>query len=173
MMWHTHAAMGACATWLLLPLASSDDSATIAVLMALGVIGAMVPDLDAVESKIKHIRLFGIKPLVPVASAINRDFGHRGCLHSARGWALWTGLILPSVIFLGWSGMAALSLGYASHLISDSATKSGIMLCYPQRPRFYLLPKRWRVTTGSPVEEVIFVLAAMFTLALLLNQMSL
>ena len=53
MMWHTHAAMGASATWLLLPFVLPDNSAIIAGLMVCCATGAMVPDLDAVESKIK------------------------------------------------------------------------------------------------------------------------
>lgn len=49
------------------------------------VVGALVPDLDATESKIKHVRVMGIKPFVPVYRAINREFGHRGLLHSLWG----------------------------------------------------------------------------------------
>ena len=85
MMWHTHAAMGASATWLLVPFVGSDNSAILAALMVFCSIGALVPDLDAVESKIKHVRVGGIKPFVPLSRAINRDFGHRGLLHSLWG----------------------------------------------------------------------------------------
>ena len=56
MMWHTHAAIGASATWLLMALLPQDDWGTIAVVMVFCVIGALVPDLDAVESKIKHVK---------------------------------------------------------------------------------------------------------------------
>ena len=94
MMWHTHAAMGASATWLLYPFVLVDGSENIAVLLAFCVVGAMMPDLDAIESKIKHIRIMGIKPFVPVSRAINREFGHRGLLHSLWGWVGWTILIL-------------------------------------------------------------------------------
>lgn len=85
MMWHTHAAMGASATWLLVPLLPKDDSGATTIVMACCVIGAIVPDLDAVESRIKHVKLCGFKPFVPVARSINREFGHRGLLHSLRG----------------------------------------------------------------------------------------
>ena len=76
-MWHTHAAMGASATWLLAPFVPPDGSVTIARLMVFCVVAAMVPDLDAVESKIKHVKVLGIKPLVPVSRVINREFGHQ------------------------------------------------------------------------------------------------
>lgn len=80
MMWHTHAAMGASATWLLVPFVPPDKSAILAALMVsvslyLCISGALMPDLDAVESKIKHVKVLGIKPLVPVSTAINRDLG--------------------------------------------------------------------------------------------------
>ncbi len=81
MMWHTHAAMGASAVWLLLPFLSPGDPSFVAVLMAFAMAGALVPDLDAVESKLKHVRVGNIKPLVPVARVSNRNFGHRGLLH--------------------------------------------------------------------------------------------
>jgi membrane-bound metal-dependent hydrolase YbcI (DUF457 family) len=101
MMWHTHAAIGASAIWLLLPLLPPDGSVNISVLMAFCLAGALVPDLDASESKAKHIKVAGVEPLVPVAIAINRDFAHRGVLHSRWGWMIWTLLILPLGLGLG------------------------------------------------------------------------
>ena len=172
MMWHTHAAIGASATWLLVPFVPLDNSAIIAVLMVFCVVGAMVPDLDAVESKIKHVKVINIKPLVPVSRAINRDFGHRGLLHSLRGWLIWTALLLPLIAAFGWLSVAALSLGYASHLAGDACTRTGIPLLYPQRKNYFLLPTKIRVVTGSAEEDIIFVLAAMLTLMLLLGHMS-
>jgi hypothetical protein len=51
MMRHTHAAIGANAAWLLVPLVPLDGSVVITALMVFCVVGAMVPDLDAVKSK--------------------------------------------------------------------------------------------------------------------------
>ena len=171
MMWHTHAAIGASATWLLVPFVPSDSSAIPAVLMVFCVIGAMVPDLDAVESKIKHVKVLGIKPLVPVSKAINRDFGHRGLWHSPRGWAVWTVLILPLIVVIGWLPVVALSLGYASHLAGDACTRTGIPLLYPKRDRFYLLPGRLRVTTGSEYEELFFAAFSLGAVTMLLEHL--
>lgn len=127
-MWHTHAAIGASVTWCLLPFMPADGTLSISVVLACCVVGALTPDLDASESKIKHIKVLGIEPLVPVAVGLNREFGHRGALRSARGWAVWTLLIMPLAWWVGWLPIAALSLGYASHLAGDACTRTGIPL---------------------------------------------
>ena len=75
-------AMGASTVWLLLPLLLVEDSLVVAVLMAFAMVGALVRDLRGNESKIKHVSVKGIKPLVPIARAINRDLDRRGLLHS-------------------------------------------------------------------------------------------
>lgn len=157
-MWHTHAAIGASTVWVLLPFTPPDNSANIGLLVVCAAIGALLPDLDATESKIKHVKVIGIKPLVPVSRAINRDFGHRDLLHSLWGWLIWTVIILPLSVIMGWLPVVALSLGYASHLLGDACTKSGIHLLYPRRRKQHLLPKRLRVTTGSDFEEGVFIL---------------
>ena len=171
MMWHTHAAIGASTVWLLTPFLPLDNTANIAVVTVFAVIGALVPDLDAVESKIKHVKVMGIKPLVPVSSAINREFRHRGLLHSLRGWMLWTVLIMLLGVEIGWLPVVALSLGYASHLTGDACTRSGIPLLYPKRDRFYLLPGRLRVTTGSEYEELFFAAFSLAAVTMLLENL--
>ncbi len=141
MMWHMHAAIGAGAMWLLLPFVPMDVLASITIVMAFCVVEALMPDLDAVESKIKHVKLMGIKPLVLVSRAINRDFGQRGLLHSMRGWATWMVLISPLVLWLGIMPVLALSLGYISHLAGDACTRTGIPCSIHQRNNsiYYLL----------------------------------
>jgi inner membrane protein len=171
MMWHTHAAIGASATWLLAPFVPPDDSAIIAALMICCVAGAMVPDLDAVESKIKHVKVVNIKPLVSVSIAINRQFGHRGLLHSLRGWLIWTLMILPLGVVIGWLSVAALALGYASHLAGDACTPTGIPLLYPQRKSYHFLPREIRVVTGSEFEELFFVTFVLLSFVLLLARL--
>lgn len=116
--------------------------AVIAMVMVFCVSGALVPDLDAVESKIKHFRILGIKPFVPVSRTLNRNFGHRGLLYSLRGWLIWTLLILPTSMTIGWLPVAALSFGYASHLVGHACTRTGIPLLYPKQVRWFLLPPR-------------------------------
>jgi membrane-bound metal-dependent hydrolase YbcI (DUF457 family) len=133
-----------------------------AVLTIYAVAGAMVPDLDAVESKIKHVKVMGIKPLVPVAVAINREFVHRKLLHSLRGSAAWTLLNSPFAARAGCLPVAALSLG-------DACTRTGIALFCPQRNDYHLLPVWLRVVTGSEAEEVFFVIFALISRAMLLR----
>ncbi len=75
----------------------------------------------------------------------------------------------PLLIWIGWAPVAALLLGYASHLLGDAATKSGIRLLYPNTKTYHLLPQGWRFTTGSLAEEVVTVLLLFPVLLLLLQ----
>src|SRR5437868_6829181 len=99
MMWHTHAVIGGSTVWLLMPFVPTGynphNTENIAVLMAFAVTGALLPDLDAAESKIKHFKIAGTKLFLPLAVVIHRDFGHRRLWHSLWGWGLWTVIILP------------------------------------------------------------------------------
>ena len=168
-MWHTHAAIGASTLWLLLPFLPSDNSVNMGVLVTCAATGALMPDLDAAESKIRHVKFFDIKPLLPVAIVVNRDFGHRSLLHSARGWAGWTLLVLPLSVITGWIAVSAFSVGYASHLLADACTRTGIPLCYPNRKRFHILPTRLQILTGSASEEALFPWFAFLILVLLFS----
>jgi membrane-bound metal-dependent hydrolase YbcI (DUF457 family) len=161
--------MGTSATWLLMPFVPPDNAAILANLMVFCVIGALVPNLDAVESKIKHVKVLGIKPLVPLSRAMNNEFGHRGLLHSLRGWVGATVLILPLGAVIGWLPVVALSLGYASHLAGDACTRTGIPLLHPKRIPFHLLPVRIRVVTGSEYEELFFITFVLLAIAMLLE----
>lgn len=67
--------------------------------------------------------------------------------------------------------VAALSLGYASHLAGDACTRTGIPLFYPQRKNYHLLPIRIRVVTGSEYEELFFVVFAMLNICLLMARL--
>ncbi len=118
-----------------------------------------MPDLDVAQLKITYVTIAGIRPFVPVSIATYRVFGHWGWIY---GWGIWTGIMVPMSVIIGWLPAAAMSLGYASHLLGDACTKSGIPLLYPKRQKWHLLPKRWRVTTGSGIEEVLFVLFVLF-----------
>jgi len=168
MMGRTHALLGALAAGALLPSASPDR---LALWMALGAFGALLPDLDASESKIKRLSLGGITPFAPLSLALNRRFGHRGALHSLLGWGLASLLFLPLGLFLGLGVPVALSLGYGSHLVADACTKSGIPALYPHRERMHLLPRALRLTTGSLAEEALLVALGLLLFALLLSQL--
>ncbi len=175
-MWHTHAVIGINTVWVLLPVLPAnhlvaDPSVNIGFLAGCAVLGALLPDLDAAESKIKHLKLLGtqFKPFLLPSQVVHRSDQHRGLLHSLSGLCMVAGLSTPLIWWVGWAPVGALLLGYASHLMADSATKSGIRLLYPRPRRFYLLPRSWRITTGSEVEEAVFVIIANFALALLLH----
>lgn len=142
-------------------------------MMAFAVIGGLAPDLDAAESKIKHLKIAGIKPFIPLAVVIHRDFGHRRLWHSLYGWGLWTIIIMPLSLEISWLPIAALSLGYAGHLVGDAGTKSGIPLLYPKSNKWHLFAKKFRIATGSYNEEVVFVLFSLLVMNLLIDNMKL
>ena len=170
MMGRTHALLGALAAGALLPSPSPDR---LALWMALGAFGALLPDLDASESKIKRLSLAGITPFAPLSVGLNRRFGHRGALHSLLGWGIASLVFLPLGLFFGLDVPLALSLGYASHLVADACTKSGIPAFYPNNKRVHLLPRALRLTTGSLAEEAFLVALGLLLFALLLSQLSL
>lgn len=171
MTWSTHLMAGLNALWLLelFPGLAFENAGLLAGAAALG---ALLPDLDASESKIKHLSLAGIKPFFLPSQAIYNHYGHRSFLHSVAGLAL-VGIASAALSVVTGRGAAlALCLGYASHLMADAMTKSGIPFLYPRRKRFHLLSKRLRVTTGSLAEEFIFVLLSITALALMLRHLS-
>ena len=53
MRWQTHTLIGITSLWLLTPFLAQADTANIGVLAACAAIGALLPDLDASDSKIK------------------------------------------------------------------------------------------------------------------------
>lgn len=137
MTWSTHVLAGVSSLWLLAtlpPEALVYDLGTLAVFAALG---ALLPDLDASESKIKHLKLLGtnLKPFFGAARVVFTSDQHRGLLHSLIGWGMVGFMSLPLIVGVGWTPWAALMLGYGSHVVADSATKSGLMLLYPSRNR--------------------------------------
>jgi membrane-bound metal-dependent hydrolase YbcI (DUF457 family) len=102
--------------------------------------------------------------------------GHRGLTHWALTWLLLTCLVLliaalsaphlplqaPYLIAFSFS------LGYGSHLAADMMTKSGLPILAPYcRKRYRLLPKRLALTTGSFIENIIFVLLVLLLVVML------
>jgi len=149
MMGRTHALLGALSAGALLPSVSPDR---LALWMALGAFGSLLPDLDASESKIKRLSVVGITPFAPLSVGLNRRFGHRGALHSLLGWGIASLVFLPLGFFF--------SLG-------------GIPAFYPKGKRIHLLPRALRLTTGSLAEEAFLVALGLLLFALLLSQLSL
>lgn len=179
MMWRTHFVMGVASLLILTPFPLSQSDWALAASGA--ALGALLPDLDASESKIRH---FGwrtgstrIEPLLPISVALNHWLGHRGFLHSVGGW-FWCGvLLLPFAFAFAWLFWLGVMLGFGSHLFADGLTKSGIPLWQwrlsPTRPvrRVHLLPRGWRISTGSQAEELVFAVFAALSLFVLLGQL--
>lgn len=171
MTWRTHALAGAGSLWLLTALPRGLETGAgldnVGWLVALAALGALLPDLDAAESKAKHLSVgWGIAPLALPALILHRAFGHRGLLHSALSLALFG---LPLSFWWGGPSSLALVLGYASHLAADACTRTGIPFLYPLRRRLFLLPPALRLVTGSVEEEALLPLLAALVLLLLLT----
>lgn len=92
MTWRTHALFGISSLWLLAPLPAEILQANMGVLTAAAALGALMPDLDASESKIKHLKIPNtqIKPFLLPALVVSRTDQHRGLLHSLLGLAMMT-----------------------------------------------------------------------------------
>lgn len=172
-MGRTHAMAGVASLWCLQGIPSLIRPELLAPLGVLAALGALLPDLDATQSQIKHLSVAGIAPFAPLSVLLNRTLGHRGLLHSILGWGLATLILLPLALFVSVAVPLALSLGYASHLVTDACTKSGIPLLYPKRKRYHLLPHPLRLTTGSQAEDAVFALLAVLVAGLMLHQLPL
>lgn len=173
MTWPTHALFGISTLWLLAPLPPDVLGYDFSTLAACAAFGALLPDLDASESKIKHLKLLGtnFKPFLLPSQIVHRSDQHRGLLHSLCGMGVAATCALPFGIWLGWAPVAALVLGYLSHLVADSATKSGLRVFYPSPTRFHLLPRALRITTGSSAEESLIPVLAAGVILLLLSHL--
>ena len=93
---------------------------------------------------------------------------HRGLTHELRGVGLFTGLVMLAAAAVArlWRLPPSLelqitllvgafwTLGYLTHLLLDAATIAGIPLLSPRRT-FHLLPRAWRVRTGSWADTVL------------------
>ncbi len=168
MLWRTHILAGMNSLWVLAVIPQAVTPDTIAPLIALSAIGSLLPDLDAVQSKIKNVSVFKIKPLIHVSLIFNRLFGHRGALHSPISLLFVAVLAVPLAFWFSWPYSAALWFGYASHLTMDACTIRGISLYPFSGKRINLLPASLRVTTGSVAEDVIFTLLALALMRFLL-----
>ena len=172
-MGRTHALAGVASLWCLQAVPNLIRPELLAPLGVLAALGALLPDLDANQSQIKHLSVAGIKPFAPSSVLLYRTFGHRGVLHSLLGLGIATFLLLPMAFATGLAVPLAISLGYASHLATDACTKSGIPLLYPDRRRYHLLPRPLRLTTGSQAEDGLFMILTVLVAGLMLQQLPL
>lgn len=109
------------------------------------IIGALLPDLDQPNSTLGQ--------LVPTVSGIiKRVFGHRGISHSLLMLLFLTTCAFAFSDMLG-GAIAPLCWGYASHLLGDYMTKSGIPFFWPITKKVSLPGLAF--TTGSRTEDVL------------------
>jgi membrane-bound metal-dependent hydrolase YbcI (DUF457 family) len=118
MRWSTHALAGISSLWLLKVLPADSLGYDFGTLAAFATLGSLLPDLDAAESKIKHLKLLGtdIKPFFVPAQMVHSTDQHRGLLHSVAGLGMASVISIPLLLWLGWAPVVAFILGYASHL---------------------------------------------------------
>ena len=133
MTWPTHTLFGISTLWLLAPLPPEILHADFGVLAAASAFFALLPDLDASESKIKHLKIPNtqIKPFMLPALVVGRSNQHCGLLHSFAGLGMMAVFFISAAFWIGWAPVVALLMGYFSHLLADAATKSGVRLLYP------------------------------------------
>ncbi|GDX40758.1 hypothetical protein LBMAG21_10500 [Armatimonadota bacterium] len=155
MLSRTHILIGVSTLWGLAVIPDALTRDNVALLAGVATFGALLPDLDAVESKIKSLSIKGVRPFAPFADMANQVWGHRGFLHSPLALGLLGLVLIPSIWWLDWQVPFALWLGYGSHLMADACTRTGIPGS-PFTKRLFLLPKRWRILTGSSAEEMLF-----------------
>ena len=113
--------------------------------LAIVVLGSLLPDID-------HPRSWVGQRTRPVSTAIASVLGHRGVTHSAIAVVALTALLLHAGYARG--AVAALTVGYLSHLAADMLTPRGLRLAWP-------FPGTWSLPlcrTGSVAENLIVLL---------------
>ncbi|MGK7950032.1 MAG: metal-dependent hydrolase [Xenococcaceae cyanobacterium] len=114
----THSAIAAAGTSLILGTAEP-------LPLGLAIIGSQLPDLDTTESTIGKI-------FFPISSWIEDRFPHRSITHSLLATAAITVVSLGIGYLLGNITVAiALPLGHLLSCFSDTFTKQGVQLFYP------------------------------------------
>jgi inner membrane protein len=171
--WRTHVLAGTSAVWMIGFIPDTLTLDTLGISLLAAAFGALLPDLDASDAKVRTLGIGGIRPFVPISEGIFRTWGHRGPLHSYLGLV---GAAAAAVIFaraLSWEIGLAFWLGYASHLAADACTKSGIPLfsASSKGPRFHLLPSPLRFRTGSQAEDMLLPFLAVATALLVFTHL--
>lgn len=171
LLWRTHVFAGVNTLWLLKLAPGVLTPETFPMLTALAAFGAFLPDLDASASKIRSLSVGGIRPFAPISVVEHRAFGHRGFLHSPRALALLAMALTPFAFWWGVAPPLALWMGYASHILLDACTVSGVPGRTQSARRFHLFPVALRVRTGSEAEDILLVLLMVSALMLALSQL--
>ncbi|NEO80704.1 metal-dependent hydrolase [Moorena sp. SIO4G3] len=148
MMSITHSLIAAAGTSLV--LGTADPS-----LLGLAVVGAQIPDIDTTTSTIGKI-------FYPISSWIEDRFPHRSITHSLLATATIAAVsMVVGHFWLGdWKGAIAFPLGHLLACFSDTFTKQGVQLFWPE-PAWAVSvsnPRR-RIKTGGAAELWVLVFA--------------
>ena len=148
MMAITHAAISASATSLILATANP-------LTLGLAILGSQLPDLDSTNSVIGQI-------CFPLSSWIEDRFPHRSLTHSLLATAAIALLsIAVGHFFLGQTlALIALPIGHLAACFSDTFTKQGVQLFWPE-PAWCISvsnPRR-RLRTGGTAEYWVLAIA--------------
>lgn len=145
---YTHAAVGANVIWLAYFTGHIDEYAPI--LMGVCAVAALLPDLDAPQSKI-HILSQGFtrifQPLFP----------HRTFFHSVLFLCILTTVTTLTTLQIHPFLPIAITVGYLTHPLIDALTPGGVEFLYPKRKRYGLVPRKYRVSVGGLVDTLLFV----------------
>lgn len=123
MTWYTHTTFGLLLTFLGLKILRLPASFAV---LSLQVLGALAPDLDGYEAKVKHFKIptsakrrsSYLKPFLPLSEGLHFLFGHRGFMHSLLAVFIVSGIALTLHQLYGGNILfsAAFVSGYLSHL---------------------------------------------------------
>lgn len=132
-------------------------------LYAIAALGSLLPDIDHPKSQVGRMLPHISRPIAAI-------FGHRGFTHSLLAVALVLGALVTATFHPNYATsltpamIAALCLGYLSHLFGDFLTVRGIPLLWPYREGDYdsihipLIAFR----TGGPIEIALTTMLASF-----------
>ncbi|WP_284155523.1 metal-dependent hydrolase [Sulfuricystis multivorans] len=149
----THVAFGAASALLTIKWLNVHESRTVLMFLAGGAIGSLLPDIDHPKSWLgRRIPFISI----PLSNLV----GHRGITHSMIALIVVQSIVLAAIAYLRATQdrafaapfLIAAGIGYASHLVADWMSNTGIPLLWPNRDRF---AAPITLQTGSAAEYLI------------------
>jgi inner membrane protein len=134
---------------------------TTAAAIVANIVGSLLPDIDQAGNRLWD--------LLPAGNFLGRVFrrlfiSHRTLSHSILGIILFYYLLtilLPMFLNPSYINpnlvLAAIMIGYLSHIATDSLTKEGVPLLFPLKFEFGFPPLSFlRIKTGGFIENFIF-----------------
>lgn len=156
----THGTIGLASAWLLIFLPGFIPSP---ILPLIAGFFALLPDIEGGETKIKHLGTKNIKPLAVFGTIATGLFKHRGFFHSVFMvlLLLLMGTVLYFYDYIPFIYVLAALVGYLSHIALDALTPAGILLYWPFKKKFRLMPRKIAPKTGGMIDELLFIIGLM------------